>query len=305
MMRIPKLDWLMQDQAKAFNEWKEGMDCLFATADVKDSMKWNFIKLSAGIPGRDLCESWQLTEADKQDTEAMFARFKLHMVGDVKHSTQDIKTQSRSMENSHIKIQQAASHSKVSTKQQSECKYCGTMHQPKKCPAYGKECRRCGRRNHYEKVCKAGKKKDKSQSCRQESRVQEKSIATQEEDDPIEFRSIQISTMKKVQQTERQSIMVILDAKPPTVQRKVTLQVKADTSAKWEHSANQMFPPDVPRSHSTQRSAKADKCRPDSSKRHHHSHKRHNTVPGEARRLRVARDRVLRVRHGWPRNSLL
>ena len=30
------------------------------------------------------------------------------------------------------------------------CKYCGTLHKPRRCPAYGKNCTRCGRANHFE-----------------------------------------------------------------------------------------------------------------------------------------------------------
>ena len=41
--------------------------------------------------------------------------------------------------------------SKKKSKQQ--CSKCGTNHEPKKCPAYGKECYRCKMRNHFSKVC--------------------------------------------------------------------------------------------------------------------------------------------------------
>ena len=33
------------------------------------------------------------------------------------------------------------------------CKYCGTQHEPQNCPAFGKRCRRCNKRNHFQKMC--------------------------------------------------------------------------------------------------------------------------------------------------------
>ena len=35
------------------------------------------------------------------------------------------------------------------------CRYCGTSHKPRMCPAYGKTCNLCGKRNHFSKVCKS------------------------------------------------------------------------------------------------------------------------------------------------------
>ena len=34
-----------------------------------------------------------------------------------------------------------------------DCKYCGTNHQPRQCPAYGKTCKHCGKKNHFAKKC--------------------------------------------------------------------------------------------------------------------------------------------------------
>ena len=33
------------------------------------------------------------------------------------------------------------------------CKYCGSNHQCKQCPAYGKTCKSCGKKNHFAKKC--------------------------------------------------------------------------------------------------------------------------------------------------------
>ncbi|XP_013408762.1 uncharacterized protein K02A2.6-like [Lingula anatina] len=38
----------------------------------------------------------------------------------------------------------------------SKCKYCGTSHLPKRCPAYGKKCKKCSGLNHFAVVCLGG-----------------------------------------------------------------------------------------------------------------------------------------------------
>ena len=34
------------------------------------------------------------------------------------------------------------------------CRYCGSNHPPRSCPAYGKSCNKCGRKNHFAKCCR-------------------------------------------------------------------------------------------------------------------------------------------------------
>ena len=34
-----------------------------------------------------------------------------------------------------------------------DCKYCGNNHQRRQCPAYGKECKICGKKNQFAKKC--------------------------------------------------------------------------------------------------------------------------------------------------------
>lgn len=40
-------------------------------------------------------------------------------------------------------------------KQKGKCTYCGTTHKPLNCPAYGKTCHKCKRKNHFSSVCVA------------------------------------------------------------------------------------------------------------------------------------------------------
>ena len=37
------------------------------------------------------------------------------------------------------------------------CRYCGGIHAPQHCPAFGKMCARCRKTGHYKKVCRSRK----------------------------------------------------------------------------------------------------------------------------------------------------
>ena len=39
-----------------------------------------------------------------------------------------------------------------------KCDKCGLRHKPKECPAFGKQCYRCGKDNHYARLCHRAKK---------------------------------------------------------------------------------------------------------------------------------------------------
>ncbi|CAC5366632.1 unnamed protein product [Mytilus coruscus] len=40
------------------------------------------------------------------------------------------------------------------------CNYCGFRHESRRCPAYGKDCRSCGIKNHFESMCRLRNKED-------------------------------------------------------------------------------------------------------------------------------------------------
>ena len=41
-----------------------------------------------------------------------------------------------------------------------DCRYCGHNHKKGDCPAFGKECHKCGHKNHFSKICKSESKCD-------------------------------------------------------------------------------------------------------------------------------------------------
>ena len=46
------------------------------------------------------------------------------------------------------------SNSRTTELDAAECPNCGIKHEPRKCPAYGQECRKCHKRNHYARKCR-------------------------------------------------------------------------------------------------------------------------------------------------------
>ena len=60
------------------------------------------------------------------------------------------------------------------------CRYCGETHPPRRCPAYGKTCARCHRRNHLAKVCQ--KPQWRTDQPRKVNTLQEGTDSEEEED---------------------------------------------------------------------------------------------------------------------------
>ena len=72
----------------------------------------------------------------------------------VKHKTRHTPQQNRQPQ------QKPKSSYHANSQSTSTCKYCGRKHEysKTKCPAFGKECRKCGKPNHFESMCKSGYK---------------------------------------------------------------------------------------------------------------------------------------------------
>ena len=328
-VEMPKLDWSQLDQVKAFKDWRDFLESFLIINKVDEEDQWHYIKLSAGSQGKDLWDSWQLTEAQRKDPNTVFAKFADHLVGTQNkwvmrlelaamsqgesESDEDFVCRLKSKANNcnfdaNIKDEQivfqlikgikwsearrkliskgndlklkdaieiaqnfqatlsnTSSFEKSSSvnamkcgrsryQQQNKCKYCGTSHVPKKCPAYGKNCHKCGRMNHFGNVCQ--NKRSRSKSChlnrsrarsfskskeRSEnaqvhaSQVVEEGVQIHFDDTPINCGSIQfdgtnISAITN-SKGERQVILAKLDVKPPNITRRVTLTVKADTGS--------------------------------------------------------------------------
>ena len=53
-----------------------------------------------------------------------------------------------------VKLKPGIESKSVPIKANKSCNYCGRSHEPRKCPAYGKRCNRCGRLNHISSKCR-------------------------------------------------------------------------------------------------------------------------------------------------------
>lgn len=327
-VEMPKLDWSTLDQVRAYNEWKDFLESyLFINKVVKEE-QWHYIKLSAGSKGKDLWDSWQLTDAQKKDPNVIFGKFASHLVGTVNKWVMRLElaeinqgeaepvedyvcrlkakadkcsfpasTKSEQItfqlikgikwsetrrkliskgndltlddaieiaQNFQATLSSASSFEKQmsvnsvrqgrsQSSHRKSCRYCGTSHPPKKCPAYGKKCHKCGRTNHFGNVCQDPRGRSKS-SRRSKSKarnsdryknssktqvhaneVSDKQEQIYFDDTPLNCGSIQFSETNVATVTnskgERQAIIAKLDINPPNVLRKVTLKVKADTGS--------------------------------------------------------------------------
>ncbi|GFS39364.1 transposon Tf2-12 polyprotein, partial [Nephila pilipes] len=63
--------------------------------------------------------------------------------------------------------------SKNNQKNEVNCKQCGKIHEKKKCPAYGTKCRNCDGRNHWAKMCRTQRNKQKNVAARRVNAIEE------------------------------------------------------------------------------------------------------------------------------------
>ena len=89
--------------------------------------------------------------------------------------------------------------------------HCGAVHEPRQCPAYGKQCHKCGKRNHFAAVC-------------QRRRINE--IAAETPDETEEFLQIH-SLLDRGQRTKMRSNLTVKDNNS----RSFTIEFKLDTGA--------------------------------------------------------------------------
>ena len=78
---LPNLNWDCKDQTLAFNEWKDFLDSYFVIQNVEEKKKWHYVLLSSGSRGRELWHNWSLSQAEKEDSEVVFKKFKEYMIG--------------------------------------------------------------------------------------------------------------------------------------------------------------------------------------------------------------------------------
>lgn len=72
----------------------------------------------------------------------------------------------RSKKNNTVRANQKRGSMKertMSSEKKNNCDRCGFRHELKKCPAYGQTCKKCEKKNHFAKVCRANSQKKSDQ----------------------------------------------------------------------------------------------------------------------------------------------
>ena len=77
------------------------------------------------------------------------------------------------------------------------CRFCRRRHPPKQCPGWGKECRKCGKKKHFENKCRSDRSQsqdnnwkqnhDKSQSQHNKSQDNSKKFHEVDRDDGFDY----------------------------------------------------------------------------------------------------------------------
>ena len=105
----------------------------------------------------DICHA---AEASKVQLKTMSGEAKkghdVHAIGKGKQKSRG-KPSNFQQHSSNYKQQQKGDAQGRSQQSQKDCQYCGKTHPPRKCPAYGASCNKCGRSNHFASVCQDGK----------------------------------------------------------------------------------------------------------------------------------------------------
>ena len=85
------------------------------------------------------------------------------------------------------------------------CYCCGKSHQRRNCPAHGHTCRKCGRSNHYESVCRAKERTSDTSSKQNPKQKQSKkkvhSVEAESSEDDLHF--VQGITVKNTQKQQK------------------------------------------------------------------------------------------------------
>ena len=113
------------------------------------------------------------------------------------------------------------------------CKYCGDTHAAGNCPAYGKTCSRCHKKNHLAKVCQSTSKQDskKSKPERKKPGKHQRVNQLQQDQPPDELSSDEsIFTLLTPQKDKKQYVALVL-VSANKEEKPVSIKFQVDTGA--------------------------------------------------------------------------
>ena len=117
------------------------------------------------------------------------------------------------------------------------CNNCGKQHPTNKCPGYGTLCRKCGKANHWQTVCRSSKRRQLNQGRKPAFKNVIHTIedrGDEENDEILTSSTIEVNTIEDTQhltQDTRDEVFVTLEITQPEKKRKINLQCKIDTGA--------------------------------------------------------------------------
>ena len=115
---------------------------------------------------------------------------------------------------------------------------CGKQHPRNKCPAYGTLCRKCGKANHWQSVCRSSKWKQFIQGRKPAFKKPIQTIedrGDEDNDEILTISTIEVNTIEDMQHSTthdtRDEVFATLEITQPEKKRKINLQCKVDTGA--------------------------------------------------------------------------
>ena len=117
------------------------------------------------------------------------------------------------------------------------CNNCGKQYPRKKCPAYGTSCRKCGKANHWQSVCRSSKRKQFNQGRQATFKKVIHMIedrGDEEDDDILTISTIEVNNIEDTRHLiheTRDEAFATLEIIQSEKKQKINLQCKVDTGA--------------------------------------------------------------------------
>ena len=124
-------------------------DCQFS--DKAEHIRDQFV---TGLTNDDLAEKIELLYFTKDGNLTLEDVVEYSRTyNDVHDGRRLEREQTKMVEEVKSKLNLGPKFTQTKPKAEKNCNFCGRVHEPRKCPAFGKKCLKCDRRNHFAVVC--------------------------------------------------------------------------------------------------------------------------------------------------------
>ncbi|CAC5377387.1 unnamed protein product [Mytilus coruscus] len=143
----PEMDFSHEDNlSEKWKRWKQTMNLYLEVAMGEK-------KNRKGTDGLTLDKAVGICRADEESRKQMKTLNEEEQVHALRRKTQNQRTNRN--EGYAKKGPSRRDHEKRESNSSFSCGKCGTTHERRNCPAYGKKCHKCKKPNHYQKFCKS------------------------------------------------------------------------------------------------------------------------------------------------------